>query len=193
LHWAEKSLSVALAIGNIGATRSAAAIGSLACLEIGDTGPSARYLDLLEQGPTGNLEPLSTAVIIEALIAADSLTQAEQHAEAASATAGGRLRELVAVLALADVRLRSGAEHVAEAQEGYERARRLAGDLGIQSIEARAMLGLGELALARSDTAAAGRLFGDAAAIHRRLGLGYYATRAERLLAACNPDVQQSA
>jgi hypothetical protein len=47
--------------------------------------------------------------------------------------------------------------------------------------------------VARGDTAAGSRLFEEALAIHRRLGLGYYAARAERLLAACNADVQRSA
>ena len=61
------------------------------------------------------------------------------------------------------------------------------------SIAARAMLGLGELAVARGDTAAGSRLFEEALAIHRRLGLGYYAGQAERLLAASSADVQRSA
>ena len=70
---------------------------------------------------------------------------------------------------------------------------RLADDLGVRSLEAQAMVGLGELAVARGDTATGSRLFEEALAIHRRLGLGYYAARAERVLAACNADVQRSA
>ena len=192
-HWVEKSLGVALATGNVGATRSAAAIGLIAGLEVGDTGPTARYLDLLEQGPTGNLEPLGGALIIEALLAAGALAQAEQYAEGAYASAGGRLREAVGALALGDVRLRNGAGRAAEADDCYDRARRLADDLGARSLAAAAMLGLGELAVARGDTVTGTRLFEEALVVYRRLGLGHYAARAERLLAACNADVQRSA
>ena len=86
LQWVEKSLGVALAIGNVGATRSAAQSGCWSAWRSTIAGPTARYLDLLEQGPTGNLEPLTTAIMVEALLAAGAVTQAEQHAEAAYAS-----------------------------------------------------------------------------------------------------------
>jgi class 3 adenylate cyclase/tetratricopeptide (TPR) repeat protein len=193
MHWVEKSLEVALAIGNINATGSAAAIGALAALETGDTGSHARYVELLEHGPIGSREPLGTAIVIEALLAAGSLPLAAQHAEAAYALAGGRLREAVAMLALGDVRLRQGAAHASEAHDWHDRTRRLANDLGVRSLAAGALLGLGESAVAQGDTATGIHLFEEALAIYRNLGLGHYAARGERLLAACRADLQRSA
>jgi class 3 adenylate cyclase/tetratricopeptide (TPR) repeat protein len=191
-HWMETTLAVAAAIGNLSATRSAAAIGVIICLQVDDPGAAAaRYLDLLEHGPTGNVEPLGNAGVIEALLAVGSLDKAEQLAEAAYASAGGRLREAVAALALGDVRLRSGRARLAEAQPWYERSRRLAHDLGVRSIAAAVMLGLGELAMARGDAATAAAHFEEAVAIYRRLGLGHYAVRGERLLASLAGDEAQ--
>ena len=192
-HWAEQGLGVALAVGNFGAARSAAAIGLIVCWQVGDPGPTARYLDLLERGATSNLEPLSSAVVIEALLAAEAVEQAERYAETAYASAGGHLREAVAALALGDVRLRSSAARLPEAHEWYDRALRLAAALGLRSIAAGAMLGLGELAVARGDMVTAIRLFGEASAVHRSLGLGHYAARGERLLTACQADAHRSA
>ena len=192
-HWAEQSLGVALAIGNFGATRSAAAIGLIVCLQVGDPSPNARYLELLERGANSNLEPLSSAVVIEALLAAEAVEQAERYAETAYASAGGHLREAVGALALGDVRLRSSVARLPEAYEWYDRALRLADDLGLRSIAAGAMLGLGELAVARGDMVTAIRLFGEASAVHRSLGLGHYAARGERLLTACQADAHRSA
>jgi tetratricopeptide (TPR) repeat protein len=131
-----------------------------------------------------------TRQCIAALLATGALRQAEHHAELAYASAGGRLREMVSALALADVRLRHGAARAAEAHGWYERALGLANELGVRSVAAEATLGLGELAGARGDSAAATRLFEEALGIYRRLGFGHYASRAERLLAEGDRDVQ---
>ncbi len=189
-RWVDASLEVALAVGNVGATRSAAAIGLLSSLEDGEAATS-RYTELLEQDPVGTTEPLAAAIVIEALLATGSLRQAEQLAERAYAAAGGRLREAGAALALGEVRLRMGA--AAEAEESFERARAIAVDLGVSSIAAGAMLGLGELAVARGNPSDGTRLFTDALATYRRLGLLHYAARATRLLAEAETGVQQSA
>ena len=192
-HWVEQSLEVALAIGNVAATRAAAAIGLIVGLEVGVPDPTARYLDLLEYAPTVNLEPIGTALIVEALLAAGSVAQAEQYANAAYASAGGRLRETVGALMFGAIRLRGGVAHVAEAHDQFDRALRIADDLGRRSLAAAAILGLGELAMARGDTAAGLRRFEEATTIYRQLGLAHYATRAEQLLAAGSADVQRSA
>jgi tetratricopeptide (TPR) repeat protein len=193
-HWVEKSLEVALATGNVGATRSASAIGLLVGLQVGEAGPiTARYLELIEQSPTVNVEPLTSTFVIEALLAADSFEHAERLAEAVYRSAGGRLREAVSALSLGEVRLRKGGPRQNEAQEWFERARRIADDIGVGSIAANAMLGLGDLAVARGDASVANGLYEDALAIHRRLGLGYYASRVERAIAASSVDAQASA
>jgi tetratricopeptide (TPR) repeat protein len=192
-HWVEQSLDVALAIGNVGATRSAAAIGLIVCLEVGASDPTARYLELLQYAPTLNLEPLGTAIVVEALLAADAVVQAEHYAEAAYASAGGRMREAVGALTLGTVRLRGSVARAAEAHDWFDRALRLADELGTRSIAASAMVGLGEWALARGDSAAALGRFEEALAIYRRLGLAHYAARTERLLADVGADAQRSA
>ena len=61
------------------------------------------------------------------------------------------------------------------------------------TVPRRPLLGLGELAMARGDTAAGLRRFEEATTIYRQLGLAHYATRAEQLLAAGSADVQRSA
>jgi len=193
-HWVEKSLEVALATGNIGATRTASAIGLLIEMQLGETGPTtARYLELIEHSPNVNVEPLSSAFVIEALLAADSVEHAERLAEAVHGSAGGRLREAVSALALGEVRRRKGGARQGEAQEWFERTRRIADDIGVGSLAANAMIGLGDLAVARGDVPVASALYEEALGIHRRLGLGYYASRAERAIAACSVDAQRSA
>jgi hypothetical protein len=86
-----------------------------------------------------------------------------------------------------------GAAHASEAETWYERARALGVDLGVSSIAAAAMLGLGALAVARGNPAAGTRLYEDALAIYRRLDLAHYAARAARLLGDVEAGVQQSA
>ena len=89
--------------------------------------------------------------------------------------------------------LRSSAARLPEAHEWYDRALRLAAALGLRSIAAGAMLGLGELAVARGDMVTAIRLLGEASAMYRSLDLGHYTARGERLLTMCQADAHRSA
>jgi hypothetical protein len=103
------------------------------------------------------------------------------------------MRETAAALAFGAIRLRAGIARAAEAHDWYQRALRLADELGTRSLAATAMLGLGELAFAREDAAAGIRRCEDALAIYRELGFAHYAAKAEALLAAGSAGVQASA
>jgi class 3 adenylate cyclase/tetratricopeptide (TPR) repeat protein len=192
--WADRSLEIAQAIGNVAGIRTAAAIALAARLELGESTNVATYVDAIEEGLAhgGNL-PLNSRLVIEALLSVGETTRARRLAEIANSRGGGRLREVIVTVALGDVMLRLGAAHWVEAERWYAQALAVAQAIGARSSEVAALLGLAELAIARGDRASARRQLDVALALCRNLGLRRFQARTERLLSDVAGEAKQLA
>src|SRR5262249_25902966 len=114
---ATRSLELAQAIGNVGGTRTAAAVLVLARGELG-RGPPQGAAGLREWGETTPADlALKSDLVSEALIAIGELRRAEHLADSAYRYAGGRLRELWATLGLGRVKSVLGHAARKEAEE----------------------------------------------------------------------------
>lgn len=186
--WAERSLELAQAIGNVGSTRTAATVIVLARAALGETPPTASIVELIEMGRLNPADlALKSHLVTEALIALGDLRRAQDVADLAYAYAGGRLRALWATLALGQVKSRLGPAASKEAEEWTRRALRLATEIGSRWGLAAASLALAELASERGDLAETQRLCERALGLGRDIGLVRLVQRAERLLAV-EPD-----
>lgn len=191
-QWAQRSLEVAQAIGNVGALRTATVLLLTTRVERGESATVARDAEIIEEGLSfgGNLL-LYVGLITETFLALGDLERAERFARLAHARAAGRLREMLTAVALGDVMLRLGPSRWEEAQHWYEKGIDLAEVLGVRAALAQALLGAGELAAARGDRDTGVRHLQHALALFRDLELGRYQARAERLLAAAQAGVEQ--
>ncbi len=191
--WADRSLEVTRAIGSLSHLRSAAAISILARLELDEPAGSDRQIELLESTPLTGLENLNCQVICEALLALGEVKRAEQCAERAYQSAGGRLRELGCALALADVLTRIGPARWTEAERWLDRAHTLAQEIGVRSRLAATSLGRATLAHASGNAEAALRHAEVARAAYAGLGFTRDVARADRILAELGVPSQQTA
>src|SRR2546421_9616390 len=89
---------------------------------------------------------------------------------------------MLARLALGDVLTALGAEHHGEARDCFSQARATAREIGLRSMTAHALLGLGRLAGLHGDAAGRDRTLSEARNVFVDLGLQRYADRAERWL-----------
>ncbi len=193
-RWADRSLEIAEAIGNLAAVRTGAIATLAARIELGESVTVSRYLDQIEQRFTalGDLA-LKIHVAVDAYLAVGEVKRARRLAEQAFAHAGGRLREAISATALGDVMRRLGPEHWDEAQQWYDRALTTARAIGSRSTRALATLGAAELAAARGDHALAVAHADTARTLLRDLGAARYEARAERLLATLHAGATATA
>ena len=191
LRWADESLEVGEAIGNLALFPGSAAVALAARHELGEPTHTERYLDLLEQGiAVGTTVQMHVRFLADGLRVVDDPDRIARLAgQLAACPAGGRLRELLAATALGELWARVG--RLAEAERRFARAMALAEAIGHRSGLAAAALGAADVALRRGDGAAAERLRVRALALARALRLGRFLARAERLaeesLAASGP------
>ncbi|HUI25134.1 MAG TPA: hypothetical protein VL403_03535, partial [Candidatus Kryptonia bacterium] len=183
-EWAERSLEVAEAIGNVGGKRSAGCVLLIARTQLGQSVSPARYFALMEtqMSAVGDFA-LKINLFIDALLGAGEVKRARRLAELVHAHAGGRLREAMCAVALGDVMQRMGSDHWNDAQRWYDQAVGLAEIIGARSTLAVAHLGAGGLALTRGDQIAGQRHLQAADSLCRTLGLGHYLPRVGHLLA----------
>ncbi len=189
-QWADISLEIAEAIGNVTTIRTGAAIALGARREAGETVDAERYLRPLESGfaMASNLS-LYIRPIVDVLLSGGEVALAEQGARLAYERAGGRLREMLARQTLGEVLLALGATHHGEAAACFEQVAEAAAEFGLRAVGAHTKLGLGRLAMLAGDRAGRDRHLLEARATFSELGLRRYAERAERWLA----DVESSA
>jgi tetratricopeptide (TPR) repeat protein len=193
-RWADESLEIAEAIGNVTTVRSAAAIALGARTALGESFDRSRHLRGIEEGfaMSSNLS-LYVRVVVDALLSSGELRLAERAARTAYDRAGGRLRFALASIALGDVLSHLGEDAPAEAIVCYERAAAVAKEIGVRAPLAHAELGLGRLAAAAGRNADRDQWLRRAHATFVELGLRRYAVRAERLLASRDLDLAESA
>lgn len=182
--WADRALNIAEGIATDASIHRAAALALAARVQLGERGSVSRFIDLVEHGVAlgGNLL-YSIGIAIEALVNLGDSSRAEMLAQKAYDHSAGRLRELLTMIPLADVRSRLGPAHWQHAQQLYEQAIALAEAMHSRSLLGVALLGAGELAEARGDREASRTYARRAQEICAALGMAHYLPRAERLLA----------
>ncbi|MFI5397074.1 MAG: adenylate/guanylate cyclase domain-containing protein [Candidatus Binatia bacterium] len=189
-RWADTSLQVAEAIGNVATVRTAAALALAARVGLGEAPPLPRYMELIEQGYAARSDmALKSLLVVDTLLAVGEIERARRFGETAYGHAGGRLRQAHCATALGDVMLRLGPQHWNDAAQRYQEAIELAQQIGARSTLAAAEMGAGELAAMRGDREQGRQLFIGALATARELGFGRLQSRAEGLLENLNaPD-----
>jgi class 3 adenylate cyclase/tetratricopeptide (TPR) repeat protein len=180
--WAERSLELAQAIGNVGGTRTAATVLVLARAALGEA-PPASAVELIEMGRVNPADlGLKSHLVAEALLALGEVRRAEEVATLAYAYAGGRLRELWATLALGQVKGQLGLAARKEAEEWSRRALTIAGEIGSRWGVAAASIAVAELAVARGDREESERLCERALGLAREIGVFRLVEQAERVM-----------
>jgi tetratricopeptide (TPR) repeat protein len=182
--WAARSLAMAQSIGNINSTRTAAAVVAISRGALGLAAPAdiAETIELERSHPSDF--GLKNSLVTEALVMLGELPRAEVLADLAYRYAGGRLREMWALLTLGNVKRLRGAAFRKEAEDSIERARALAAEIGSRWGTAASALSAAEVATDRGDTESAAAFFDEAARIGREMGLARIVARAERGLAS---------
>jgi len=192
-RWADRSLEVAEAIGNVAAGRSAAIAALAARLELHEPVVAAGYIDLIEQGflARGDMA-VKSILAVEVLLMAGEVQRAKNYAEVAYAHAGGRLREAICATACGEVMRHLGQDHWDKAAEWYAHAISLGAAIGSRSTLAAAHLGAGELAAARGDRQGAATHLQQALEVSQATGLARYRMRAQRRLDDLRAVLKQS-
>jgi class 3 adenylate cyclase/tetratricopeptide (TPR) repeat protein len=183
-RWADRSLEISEAIGSVGAIHRAAALALATRVDLGGKFNPSRYLELLDSGfhVGGNLL-LSIGLVIDTLLRLGDVGRAEHFARVARANAAGRLREMLAAAALADVCVALGPARWEEAERLQAETTRLAETLGSRSTLAGLALGAGRLAALRGQTAPAEENLRRALDLSTELEMRHQAERAEEMLA----------
>jgi class 3 adenylate cyclase/tetratricopeptide (TPR) repeat protein len=185
---AMRFLEIAQPLGNVGGTRTAAAVLVLAREELGEA-PPANAGELLEmEGLNPSDLAIKSHLVTEALIAIGDLRLAERLADLGYRYAGGRLRELWATLALGELKSRLGPTARKEAEEWLRRARALAAEIGSSWGLAATSLAAAQASFERGDRRAGVELSERALDAAREIGFVRLAQRAERLLDKCRDD-----
>lgn len=193
-QWADRSLAVAETIENIGALRSAAVVALSARTALGEAVVGAGYFDLIEQGFIGRGDmALKSISVADVLLELGEIQRAQGFVELAYGHAGGRFREAMCTVAMADVLRHRGADHWDEAAQWYARALTLAQPLTLQSTLAAAHLGAAELAADRGDRAVAAQHLQNVLAACQAIGLRRYQPRIDRLQVTLNTGAAQRA
>ena len=184
LRWADESLAVAEAIGNVSGFAGPAAVALAARVGLGLPTDADRYLGLIDQAvATGSSVQTSFRFIAEGLLAVGDLDRAERFVDTLRGhpLRSGRLRDAFISAAAGELLLHLG--RYEEAERSFAHAIALAELIGSRSTLAVATVGAGELAAARGDRRASVRHLERALAIARETRLGRYIPRIERLLA----------
>jgi class 3 adenylate cyclase/tetratricopeptide (TPR) repeat protein len=183
LRWADESLPVAEAIGNIAGFPGPAAVALVSRVELGQPTDAERYLDLLDQAvASGNSVQSNLRFVADALLAVRDTDRAARLVETLRhhPIGSGRLRQIYEATVVGDL-LRHLGRHD-EAARSFAHAVDLAELIGARSALVAALVGAAELALDRGDEGAALAQLRQATPIARELRLGRHLGRIERLL-----------
>ncbi len=181
-------LELARPLGNVGGTRTAAAVLVLARAALREP-PPATAGELLEmEGLNPSDLAIKSHLVSEALIALGDLRLAERLADLAYRYAGGRLRELWATLAIGEVKRHLGPTARKEAEEWIRRAGAIASEIGSGWGLAATGLAAAQASIERGDRREAAEIGARALAAAREIGFVRLARRAERLLAECRDE-----
>ncbi|MFQ5478862.1 MAG: AAA family ATPase [Candidatus Binatia bacterium] len=181
-EWADRSLKVAKDIGSSGGINRAAAFAVAARAALGETAEISRYADAIEEGiAAGGNALLNIVFVVESFLAIGDLERAERIARTGYDQAAGRLREMMCAVALGDVTQSLGPNHYDEAERWYGQAITLARKLGSRSMLGVALVGAGELSVARGDDGLATGVLMEGRPLLEGLGLGHYLRRTEEL------------
>lgn len=147
-RWADLGLELAEQIANVNAYATSASLAMLTRTRLGEPFDPAPYVDRIEKGlaAAGTMQ-LNTRFVGEALLAIGDVDRADRITAGLVGRLGGRLRQLLVLLARGDVLVRRG--RLGEAAGCFAEARNLAEQIGSRSGLVGALLGCAEVALAR--------------------------------------------
>jgi class 3 adenylate cyclase len=185
---AGRFLELAQTLGNVGGTRTAAAVLVLARAALGEPPPTTAGELLEMEGLNPSDLAIKSHLVSEALVTIGDLRLAERLADLAYRYAGGRLRELWATLALGEVKRHLGPTARKEAEEWLRRAGALASEIGSRWGLAATGLAAAQASVDRGDLRAAAELGTRALDVAREIGFVRLARRAEKLLVECRDD-----
>lgn len=182
-RWADLGLSIAERIGNVPALTASASVAVVARVQQGIAVDAAPYLDQIEQGlvATGPAQINFRFVAMAFLLGGADLARSERVVRRIYDFAGGRLREAIASVGLADVIGRRVGFGAPEVERLYQDAAARAEAVGVRSVAAEAALGLAQVGLARGDFALAQRHAAHAGGVVATLGLAGLADRLSRV------------
>jgi tetratricopeptide (TPR) repeat protein len=180
---AREALSIGEDIGNLATVRNCTVILCAVACERGDRSVSAAELERLERGllKPGNFS-INLESIVAVLIELGKLESPHRIAEKAVARSGALLLRATNLLAFGSVCARLGASQWGAAGRALGEGLTLARRLHLRVPEARALLGLAELAAARGEPELARGHASAALEIFQALGFAHFARRAERVL-----------
>jgi class 3 adenylate cyclase/tetratricopeptide (TPR) repeat protein len=185
LRWADESLAVSEAIGNLSGFPGPAAVALASRVELGRPPESARYLELLDQAlAAGSSVQTNLRFVADGLLAVGDLERAERFVEMQQRNPirSGRLRDAFIAAVMGDLLQHLG--RLEEAERAFAYGIALAELIGARSTLAAATVGAAAVAAARGDRAASDRHLERALGIAREMRLARYVARGERLLAA---------
>jgi tetratricopeptide (TPR) repeat protein len=179
---AARFFELARPLGNVGGTRTAAAVLVLARAALREPAPTGAGELLEMEGLNPSDLAIRSHLVSEALIAIGDLRRAQQLADLGYRHAGGRLRELWATLALGEVQGALGPAARKEAEEWIRRASALANEIGSRWGVAATSLATARASLERGDRSAAEAAGDRALSVAREIGFTRLAGRVERTL-----------
>jgi class 3 adenylate cyclase/tetratricopeptide (TPR) repeat protein len=176
---ADRSLAIAVEIGNLSVFPAAGSVALIARTERGEPFEPAPYVDCIEKGLTASgFMQVNLRFVIEAMLAIGDLARARYHAEALHDIVGGRFRQALVGVSYGDVMQHLGRLDVAAG--AYREAATAAEAIGSRSVLVAATIGLAEIAVTAGEEPDAGALE-RARALCAELGLGRYAARLARV------------
>ncbi len=182
--WADRAYASGVEIGNLGATRSGAMIGTAARLELAESVHPKRLLEVADETVDGRGDFSANAhLMAETLIAIGEVERAAHYADQAALRSGGRLRRAQSMLATAHALAARGPAHRDEAAEEFRLVAQVAQEIGSSYFQIAAAIGLGRLGAARGDRSAAAGALQEAADAAERTGLVRLRDQALRALA----------
>jgi class 3 adenylate cyclase/tetratricopeptide (TPR) repeat protein len=184
LRWADTSLEVGEAIGNVAGFPGPAAIALAARAELGQPGDAERYLALLDEGlGTAGTVQHNFRFVADALAAVGDRERAARFAASLHAHPAnvGRLRQTYVGVAVGEVMLEL--DRLDEAHRAFMQAIALAETIGARSGLALALVGAADVAARRGDDVERDRLLSRTLEPARTLRLGRVLARAARISA----------
>ena len=181
-EWTQASIKLASEIGIDWGVRRAAILILATHVEIEETQPSRRVIDLAEEGMrTSGTMVLSVLPLVEAFIALQKFSQAERLARVALAQSAGRLRIMYSQIALGEATLRLGPDGWAESETCLHEGLRIAEEIASAIGQTASLNGLAKLAQVKGYPSESERLLAKSVDIARAGGIERYLQRAGQL------------
>ncbi|MBW2282374.1 MAG: AAA family ATPase [Deltaproteobacteria bacterium] len=183
-EWAARGLAMGQEIGSVNTVRSGATLQLASQLELGEKVRGSAFVEQVEMSLDAVAEfSRDGDLTVELLLRLGEQERAERYLNHAMGRAGGRYPEALDALARGHVSRGRGAGNWRDAASAYARARELAQQLHMASVETSALIGGAALALDKGQAGVAEMLLDRATGLAEKGGFGLYRDRAAQLRA----------